>query len=106
MDCSGLNDCSEFTMDPLQTLQEGLTTMELELILQIRTLADAGVGIKAIARQLDLTPNTVRRYLRGADPGPHPRPNACAASAPSWSNWPSTSTGPSSAETPSSSSRN
>jgi transposase len=76
MDCSGLNDCSEFTMDPLQTLQEGLTTMELELILQIRTLADAGVGIKAIARQLDLAPNTVRRYLRGADPGPHPRPNA------------------------------
>jgi hypothetical protein len=70
MDCSGLNDCSEFTMDPLQTLQEGLTTMELELILQIRTLADAGVGIKAIARQLDLAPNTVRRYLRGADPEP------------------------------------
>ena len=76
MDCSGLNDCSEVAMDPLQTLQEGLTTMELELILQIRTVADAGVGIKAIARQLDLAPNTVRRYLRGADPGPHPRPNA------------------------------
>jgi transposase len=76
MDCSGLNDCSEFTMDPLHTLQEGLTTMELELILQIRTLADAGVGIKAIARQLNLAPNTVRRYLRGAAPGPHPRPKA------------------------------
>jgi transposase len=76
MDCSGLNDCSEVTMDPLQTSQEGLTTMELEQLLRIRTLAGAGVGIKAIARQLDLAPNTVRRYLRGADPGPHPRPKA------------------------------
>ena len=76
MDCSGLNDCSEVTMDPLQTPQEGLTTMELELLLQIRNLAAAGVGVKAIARQLDLAPNTVRRYLRGADPGPHPRPTA------------------------------
>jgi transposase len=50
--------------------------MELELLLQIRNLAAAGVGIKAIARQLVIAPNTVRRYLRGADPGPHPRPTA------------------------------
>jgi transposase len=63
-------------MDPLQVLQEEFTTMELELVLQIRDLADAGVGIKAIARLLNLAPNTVRRYRRGAEPGPHPRPTA------------------------------
>ena len=80
MDCSGLNDCSEVAMDPLQTLQEGLTTMELELILQIRTVADAGVGIKAIADNSTSLP--IRYDAISAVPIRYPSPAQCAPPEP------------------------
>lgn len=36
-----------------------------EAVMEIRILARRGLGIRAIARELDISRNTVRRYLRG-----------------------------------------
>jgi transposase len=48
-----------------------------EVVTAIRTLADRGVGKKAIARELGVSINTVRRYVRRpADPGRQVRPAA------------------------------
>ena len=41
--------------------------VEQEVVRQMRVLAEAGLGAKAIARELGIARNTVRRYLRGGD---------------------------------------
>ena len=45
-----------------------------ETVMEIRVLLKQGKSIREIARQLDLSRNTVRRYLRGAQSGYTPRP--------------------------------
>src|SRR5512144_2821120 len=51
--------------------------VEGELVTAIRTLAGRGVGTKAIARQVGVARNTVRRYLRrGVEAGVQRRPAA------------------------------
>ena len=51
--------------------------VEPELVRQIRGLAAQGWGAKRIARELEVSRNTVRRYLRGgADAGIQHRPSA------------------------------
>ena len=51
--------------------------VEPELVRQIRGLAAQGWGAKRIARQLEVSRNTVRRYLRGGeDAGIQRRPSA------------------------------
>jgi len=48
-----------------------------EVVTAIRALADRGVGKKAIAREVGVAVNTVRRYLRAAIPAGHQvRPGA------------------------------
>jgi transposase len=55
--------------------------VEGELVTAIRELADRGWGSKAIARELQVARNTVRRYLRGAAVGVQVRPTARRLSA-------------------------
>lgn len=50
--------------------------IEGELVTAIRELSDRGWGSKAIARELHVARNTVRRYLRGAAMGVQSRPTA------------------------------
>jgi transposase len=50
--------------------------IEGELVTAIRELADRGWGSKAIARELSVARNTVRRYTRGATTGVQRRPAA------------------------------
>jgi transposase len=50
--------------------------VEGELVTAIRELAGRGWGSKAIARELAVARNTVRRYLRGAPAGVQMRPTA------------------------------
>jgi transposase len=50
--------------------------IEGELVTAIRELADRGWGSKAIARELSVARNTVRRYTRGATAGVQRRPAA------------------------------
>ena len=55
--------------------------VEGELVTAIRELADRGWGSKAIARELTVARNTVKRYLRGAAAGVQVRPSARRLSA-------------------------
>ena len=56
--------------------------IEGELVTAIRELAGRGWGTKAIARELDVARNTVRRYVRGSgDAGVQMRPTARRLSA-------------------------
>lgn len=50
--------------------------VEAELVTAIRELTDRGWGSKAIARELAVARNTVRRYRRGAPAGVQVRPTA------------------------------
>src|SRR5262245_11047516 len=50
--------------------------IEGELVSAIRELANRGWGSKAIARELQVARNTVRRYVRGAATGVQVRPTA------------------------------
>lgn len=50
--------------------------VEADVVEQIRVLRALGRGTKAIARELGLARNTVRRYLAGAAPGKQERPSA------------------------------
>jgi transposase len=50
--------------------------VEGELVTAIRQLADRGWGSRAIARELSIARNTVRRYTRGAAAGVQERPTA------------------------------
>lgn len=43
--------------------------LDVEQILEIKQLRGQGVPIRQIAKQLDMSRNAVRRYLRGATPG-------------------------------------
>lgn len=43
--------------------------LEVSQVLECKQLSGQGVSIRKIARRLDLSRNTVRRYLRGAEPG-------------------------------------
>lgn len=45
-----------------------------ETVMEIRVLLKQGKSIREISRQLNLSRNTVRRYLRGAQAGYKPRP--------------------------------
>jgi transposase len=50
--------------------------IEGEVVTAIRELRDRGWGAKAIARELQVARNTVRRYIRGAEVGAQTRPGA------------------------------
>src|SRR5688572_9359379 len=54
----------ELKMDVLVSPTAEVPVIEGELVTEIRTLADRGVGKKAIAREVGVAVNTVRRYLR------------------------------------------
>ena len=69
-----------------------------EMALEIRLLAKRGKGLRAIAREIGVSRNTVRRYLRDGDADRY-RPRTrrsgkltafddyCPASAPMGPNW-------------------
>ena len=54
----------EFERDVLVSPTEEVLVLDGEMVTAIRTLADRGVGKKAIARELAVSINTVRRYVR------------------------------------------
>lgn len=54
----------EFERDVLVSPTEEVPVIEGEVVTAIRTLASRGVGKKAIAREVGVALNTVRRYLR------------------------------------------
>jgi transposase len=54
----------EFERDVLVSPTPEVPVIEGEIVTAIRTLADRGVGKKAIAREVGVAVNTVRRYLR------------------------------------------
>ena len=54
----------EFERDVLVSPTAEVPVIEGEVVTAIRTLADRGVGKKAIAREVGVAVNTVRRYLR------------------------------------------
>jgi transposase len=54
----------EFERDVLVSPTPEVLVIEGEIVTAIRTLADRGVGKKAIAREVGVAVNTVRRYLR------------------------------------------
>src|SRR5947209_20485138 len=67
----------EFERDVLVSPTGEVPVIEGELVTAIRTLAGRGVGKKAIARDVGVAVNTVRRYLRQPImPGPQIRPAA------------------------------
>ncbi len=57
----------EFERDVLVSPTTEVPVIEGEVVTAIRTLAGRGVGKKAIAREVGVAVNTVRRYLRAAD---------------------------------------
>jgi transposase len=67
----------ELERDMLVSPAEEVPVLEGELVTAIRTLAGRGVGKKAIAREVGVAVNTVRRYLRDPiTPGQQIRPAA------------------------------
>ena len=54
----------ELERDMLVSPAGEVPVLEGELVTAIRTLAGRGVGKKAIAREVGVAVNTVRRYLR------------------------------------------
>jgi transposase len=67
----------ELERDMLVSPAGEVPVIEGELVTAIRTLADRGVGKKAIAREVGVAVNTVRRYLRAPiRPGQQIRPAA------------------------------
>src|SRR5438046_8415109 len=54
----------EFERDVLVSPPTEVPVIEGEMVTAIRTLASRGVGKKAIAREVGVAVNTVRRYLR------------------------------------------
>ena len=54
----------ELERDVLVSPTPEVPVIEGEIVTAIRTLADRGVGKKAIAREVGVAVNTVRRYLR------------------------------------------
>src|SRR3954470_22784833 len=54
----------EFERDVLVSPATGVPVLEGQVVTAIRTLAGRGVGKKAIAREVGVAVNTVRRYLR------------------------------------------
>jgi transposase len=67
----------EFERDVLVSPTTEVPVIEGEMVTAIRTLASRGVGKKAIAREVGVAVNTVRRYLRQPiTPGPQVRPAA------------------------------
>ena len=67
----------ECERDVLVSPTTEVPVVEGEVVTAIRTLADRGVGKKAIAREVGVAVNTVRRYLRQPiDAGQQVRPAA------------------------------
>lgn len=67
----------EFERDVLVSPSGEVPVVDGEVVTAIRTLAGRGVGKKAIAREVGVAVNTVRRYLRDAIPaGAQMRPGA------------------------------
>src|SRR5438445_12383499 len=67
----------EFERDMLVSPTTEVPVIEGEAVTAIRTLAGRGVGKKAIAREVGVAVNTVRRYLRQLiTPGQQVRPAA------------------------------
>src|SRR4051794_31823467 len=62
-------DKTEVDLVQLPKAQEDHTMLAAELVDLVRDLAREGQPIKAIARRLGISRNTVRRYLAGAAPG-------------------------------------
>src|SRR3954452_10058188 len=62
-------DKTEVNLVQLPEAQEDHTMLAAELVDLVRDLAREGQRIKAIARRLGISRNTVRRYLAGATPG-------------------------------------
>src|SRR6516162_4977196 len=52
-----------------------VTMVEPEVVRQMRLLAERGWGVKAIAREVGVARNTVRRYLRRRDADVQRRPS-------------------------------
>ena len=70
----------EFERDVLVSPTTEVPVVEGEVVTAIRTLAGRGVGKKAIAREVGVAVNTVRRYLRQPiEPGQQVRPGRAAA---------------------------
>jgi transposase len=69
-------DKKELDLVQLPKAQEDHTMLASELVDRVRDLAREGQRIKAIARRLGISKNTVRRYLAGAAPGHQERPAA------------------------------
>jgi transposase len=69
-------DKKEVDLVQLPKAQEDHTMLASELVDLVRDLAREGQPIKAIARRLGISKNTVRRYLAGAAPGHQERPAA------------------------------
>src|SRR3954452_14058219 len=69
-------DKTEVNLVQLPEAQEDHTMLAAELVDLVRDLAREGQRIKAIARRLGISRNTVRRYLDGAAPGHQERPAA------------------------------
>ena len=67
----------EFERDVLVSPTTEVPVIEGQVVTAIRTLASRGVGKKAIAREIGVAVNTVRRYLREPiTPGQQVRPAA------------------------------
>jgi transposase len=66
----------ELTREDLVSPCAEVPVVESELVTAIRQLADRGWGSRAIARELSMARNTVRRYTRGAPAGVQERPTA------------------------------
>ena len=70
----------ECERDVLVSPTAEVPVLEGEVVTAIRTLAERGVGKKAIAREVGVAINTVRRYLRQPiTPGMQVRPARAAA---------------------------
>lgn len=58
-----------------------VTMVEPEVVRRMKRLHELGWGAKRIAAELGVARNTVRRYLRGADPSVQERPSRRALDA-------------------------